>query len=181
MREVTVRVHAVEEDGFPKREVIDEQRMAFVFDGAMISGWPSRLDPRPARTGVLWEAHPDVSPRASEREFSGVTHWLEFPVPVGTLVQPEPDPRSDESAALFERYEHPDEVPVADVDVAVSAVLAAFDRVPWDRMSLRAVVGAVLVDQVRRRAGADELWVAPDSPAEAVDNVQPLRRPAAGG
>ena len=172
MREVTVQVHAVDEDGFPKREVLDDQRMAFVFDGAMISGWPARRDPRPGKVGVLWQAHPDAFNGESGHEFSGVTHWLEFPVPVGTLAQPEPDPRSGESSELYRRFEYPDEVPVADVDTSVSAVLAAFDRVPWNRMSLRAVVGAVLVDQVRRRAGADEMWQADPAGEPAKPTVE---------
>jgi hypothetical protein len=86
-------------------------RIAFLFDGCIVTGWPLHREEFPqfytpeavwrasgladsigvpqaeqdrildqcGRTFTLWEADSDVG---HHRRFCGVTHWLEFPVPV---------------------------------------------------------------------------------------------------
>ena len=87
-QEVTIKVHAIAEDGLPDTDNLTG-RVAFIFDGSIVSGWP--LVPRAdhadlyQRAGVyegepdLWEGDTDVS---HNRPFAGVTHWVEFPEPV---------------------------------------------------------------------------------------------------
>lgn len=68
-QELRVRVHAIAEDGLPGDNLTG--RVAFLFDGCIVSGWPL--------PGGLWEADSDVG---HGRPFGGVTHWVELPVPV---------------------------------------------------------------------------------------------------
>lgn len=84
MKELTVKLHEVAVDGLPDMARLTG-RVAFLFDGCVVSGWP--LDETGADGLVLWEANSDVSLVAS---FGGVTHWLEFPVPVHALEVPRP-------------------------------------------------------------------------------------------
>lgn len=84
MIEQTIRVHEVAVDGLPPRDEHGELgdltgRVALIFDGSVVSGWPLR---REVEHGALWEADPDVG---HGRRFAGVTHWVEFPVPVWSL------------------------------------------------------------------------------------------------
>jgi hypothetical protein len=104
---VIVKIHAVASDGLPDMDRL-VGRVAFIFDGCVVSGWP--LDeatcPRAyerARTGEglggagrtpediaegvkqLWEADSDVGHGIP---FAHVTHWIEFPVPVWDLAKP---------------------------------------------------------------------------------------------
>jgi hypothetical protein len=65
--ELTVRIHAIAEDGLPDMDRL-VGRVAFLFDGCIVSGWPLN--------GELWEADSDVG---HGRPFGGVTHWIEFP------------------------------------------------------------------------------------------------------
>lgn len=75
--EITVVVHAIAQDGVP--DMTDDQvgRIAFIWDGAVISGWPLNGEhvtggPRPLDH---WEPSEDRFGGA----VTGVTHWLEFP------------------------------------------------------------------------------------------------------
>jgi hypothetical protein len=69
--EVTITVHAIAEDGLPDMDALTG-RVAFIFDGCIVSGWPlPRFD--------RWEANSDVG---YGNHFAGVTHWVEFPEPV---------------------------------------------------------------------------------------------------
>lgn len=77
---VQVMVHEIEADGLP--DMTDDGlsgRVAFVFDGCVVSGWPLLRGPQ----DQLWEADTDVGRNGP---FYGVTHWLEFPVPVWELT-----------------------------------------------------------------------------------------------
>jgi hypothetical protein len=74
MKEITIRLHEIATDGLPDMERLTG-RVAFVFDGCVVSGWP--LTP-----SDLWEADTDVG---RSNEFGGVTYWIEFPVPVCEL------------------------------------------------------------------------------------------------
>lgn len=69
-------VHSIAEDGLPNMD--DDSmtgRVAFIFDGCIVSGWP--LDIRDGEQ--LWEADSDVGRNVP---FAGVTHWVEFPEPI---------------------------------------------------------------------------------------------------
>lgn len=74
MREITVKVHEVTTDGLPDGEHLTG-RVAFIFDGCVVTGGP-------LPGGLLWAGDTDVS---HNQPLSGVTHWLEFPVPVWEL------------------------------------------------------------------------------------------------
>lgn len=76
-----VIVHEVAADGLPDMEELTG-RVAFIFDGSLVSGWP--LKHGPAATEQLWEADSDVG--RAVPGFAGVTHWVEFPVPVWELT-----------------------------------------------------------------------------------------------
>lgn len=77
-REVTVTVHTIVEDGLPDRhDPALTGRVAFIFDGCIVSGWPVSAQD-------VWEADTDVG---HNQPMSGVTHWVEFPVPVWDLEQ----------------------------------------------------------------------------------------------
>lgn len=75
MREVTIKIHSIAEDGLPDMDEL-VGRVAFLWNGAIVSGWPIR--PEFATTPNTWEP--------SEDRFGGplrgVTHWVEFPEPV---------------------------------------------------------------------------------------------------
>jgi hypothetical protein len=75
MREIAIKVHSIAEDGLPDMEAMTG-RVAFVFDGCVVSGWPL---PDVAGDGSVWEANSDVG---IARPLGGITHWLEFPKPV---------------------------------------------------------------------------------------------------
>jgi hypothetical protein len=86
-QELAVKVHEIATDGLPDMDQLTG-RVAFIFDGCIVSGWP--LTPyadfietyRKAgvdHDGVLWEGNTDVS---HNRPFYGVTHWVEFPAPL---------------------------------------------------------------------------------------------------
>jgi hypothetical protein len=77
-----VEVHAIVDDGIP--DLTDETlsgRIAFVFDGCIVSGWPLHVDPQDYSTPYsgFWEADSDVG---HTQRFAGVTHWVEFPLPL---------------------------------------------------------------------------------------------------
>jgi len=79
-KKIEVVLHEVAVDGLPDmddRNMVG--RVAFIFDGCVVSGHPLRDD---GDEGVLWEADDDVGRGGL---FAGVTHWLEFPAPVWGL------------------------------------------------------------------------------------------------
>lgn len=93
MTELTVKLHPIATDGLPDMDALTG-RVAFIFDGCVVSGWPLLRDEHPEtydRVGVyegegtLWEANSDVG---HGRPFYGVTHWLEFPTEIWELVRP---------------------------------------------------------------------------------------------
>lgn len=70
---IEVTVHEIAQDGLPDMD--DEDlvgRVAFLWDGSLSSGWPIRGEEN------LWETDGDMGASGT---FSGVTHWLEFPMP----------------------------------------------------------------------------------------------------
>jgi hypothetical protein len=78
---VTITIHAIAEDGYPYMDGLIG-RVAFIWDGYIVDGWPLHADPEDnstPHTGT-WEAADDKL--SSVREFSGVTHWVEFPEPI---------------------------------------------------------------------------------------------------
>lgn len=75
---ISVIVHDIEADGLPDMDELTGQ-VAFIFDGCVVSGWPLIRGPQETR----WEANDDVG---RGLPFEGVTHWLEFPVPVWELT-----------------------------------------------------------------------------------------------
>lgn len=98
--QLTVTVHEIATDGLPDMNAL-VGRVAFIFDGNIVSGWPlvpremrrEGLDIGPsilehaAQGDVLWEGDSDV---ANHLKFSGVTHWIEFPVPVWDIAKSGP-------------------------------------------------------------------------------------------
>jgi hypothetical protein len=86
--DLLVTVHEIARDGIP--DLKDETltgRVGFIFDGCVVSGWPLHTDPENYDTPYsgFWEADSDVG---HTRKFAGVTHWLEFPVPVWQIGMP---------------------------------------------------------------------------------------------
>lgn len=89
---IEVEVHDIATDGLPDMEAL-VGRVAFVFDGCIVSGWP--LDPVECAgiyaafgwdvqaKGILWEANSDVG---NGRPFGSVTQWVEFPERPGVTV-----------------------------------------------------------------------------------------------
>ena len=73
-RSLQVTVHEIAVDGMPDMEALTG-RVAFIFDGSIVSGWPLDDVGDPG----YWEGNSDV---ARNVKFANVTHWVEFPVPV---------------------------------------------------------------------------------------------------
>jgi hypothetical protein len=75
--QLTCTVHEVATDGLPTDSRFDHDlhgRVAFVFNSHLISGWPTNYG--------AWKSDgvgDDGVPKA------GVTHWVEFPVPIAQL------------------------------------------------------------------------------------------------
>lgn len=82
-------VREIAKDGLPDMDSLTG-RVAFIFDGCVVCGWP--IDSAGEETP--WEADSDVGRHG---KFYGVTHWIEFPVPVWemTATQPERDGRGN--------------------------------------------------------------------------------------
>lgn len=77
---VNVIIHAIADDGLPDMDGLSG-RVAFLFDGCIVSGWP--LDETDDDGQPLWEADGDVGRHGP---FGGVTHWVEFPVSVWRMA-----------------------------------------------------------------------------------------------
>jgi hypothetical protein len=69
-----IKIHDIATDGLPDMEALTG-RVAFIFDGCIVSGWPLRDD----SGEVVWEADSDVG---CGREFYHVTQWVEFPITI---------------------------------------------------------------------------------------------------
>lgn len=85
-RKMEVIVHDVATEGIPEMTGFDDAlvgRVAFIFDGCIVSGWPMVEEdggiPTDDNDNPLWEGNHDV---ARHTLFANVTHWVEFPVPV---------------------------------------------------------------------------------------------------
>jgi len=76
--DATVKIHAIETDGVPSGRLPDS-RVAFIFDGCIVSGWPVGTD---GNGDAIWEGDSDV---ARGGRFDGVTHWVEIPIGVLSL------------------------------------------------------------------------------------------------
>lgn len=79
-KKIEITLHEIQEDGLPDMDRMTG-RVAFIFDGCVVSGWPVRRDDDDT---MLWEGNSDVS---HGRLFHGVTHWVEFSVPVWEVVK----------------------------------------------------------------------------------------------
>jgi hypothetical protein len=73
-------VHAIATDGYPDMDALTG-RVAFIFDGCIVSGGPLHVDPEDYSTPQSgdWEADSDVGRTV---RFGGVTHWVEFSRPL---------------------------------------------------------------------------------------------------
>jgi hypothetical protein len=82
--DMTVKLHSIAEDGLPDMEALTG-RVAFIFDGCIVSGWPLYVDPEDSSTAYSgrWEADTDVG---HNQPFAGVTHWIEFPQPLHQIT-----------------------------------------------------------------------------------------------
>jgi len=81
MSKYEIIVHEIKTDGLPDMDNLTG-RVAFIWDGAICSGWPLYLDDPSDPESLLWEASEDEMGRV---KFHGVTHWVEFPKPVWKL------------------------------------------------------------------------------------------------
>jgi len=75
-----IRVHEIQTDGLPDMTELTG-RVAFITEGVIVSGYP--LLRGPSETG--WEADPDIF-GCCPPAIQGVTHWVEFPLPVEELT-----------------------------------------------------------------------------------------------
>lgn len=79
--DMIVKLHAIAVDGYPDMDALTG-RVAFIFDGCIVSGWPLKTGERQDGEPVYssrWEADSDVG---RVTRFEGVTHWIEFPQPL---------------------------------------------------------------------------------------------------
>jgi hypothetical protein len=77
-RTLTIQIHDIATDGLPDMANLTG-RVAFLWNGAIASGWPLDNVGRPGQ----WETCEDA---LGMRPFVGVTHWVEFPVPLWELA-----------------------------------------------------------------------------------------------
>lgn len=87
-KSISVIVREIKTDGLPDIKSLTG-RVAFIFDGDIVSGWPLVGDDgcgkefkRQDNGNPYWTADDDVGRGG---KFSGVTHWVEFPVPIWDL------------------------------------------------------------------------------------------------
>jgi hypothetical protein len=114
MKELTIKVHEIAVDGLPPNDDALIGRLAFLFDGCIVSGWPLRREENPELytpeaiadraahgsggatltdaqrlaecAATLWEADSDVG---NLIPFASVTHWVEFPTYVWNIERNE--------------------------------------------------------------------------------------------
>lgn len=92
--QLVVKVHQIASDGLPDMNFDGSDligRVAFIFDGSIVTGWPLDIKEHAdvydrygwdGSEGALWEADSDVG---HTRPFGGVTHWVEFPLPLNAF------------------------------------------------------------------------------------------------
>jgi hypothetical protein len=74
MQELLIKVYEIAVDGLPDMEHVGMTgRVAFIWNGAICSGWPLDKIGKPG----LWESSEDAM---GLKPFSGITHWVELPV-----------------------------------------------------------------------------------------------------
>jgi hypothetical protein len=74
MRRIEIEVYEIAVDGLPDMDDdANTGRVAFVWDGYIVSGWPLDRVGKPGH----WEAADDAL--SSVRSFRGVTHWIRHP------------------------------------------------------------------------------------------------------
>ncbi len=73
-----VRIHSIAEDGLPDMDEL-VGCVAFIWGGAVVSGWPI---PANVETGEGYSGRWEPSEDRFGGPVSGVTHWIEFPMPV---------------------------------------------------------------------------------------------------
>lgn len=82
-------VHEIAKDGLP--DLNDRKmtgRVAFIYDGCIVSGWPLvSVNALAEGEDIPWEANSDVGYSDCCR---GVTHWVEFQVPLASLAKAKP-------------------------------------------------------------------------------------------
>jgi len=79
---ITVVVHKIATDGLPGTDYKLTGRVAFIWNGAIVSGWPIDAEFGGVVAGEqLWEPSEDCF----GGPLFGVTHWIEFPTEVWNL------------------------------------------------------------------------------------------------
>lgn len=78
MTDITVKLHSIETDGLPDMDNLCG-RVAFIWDGNLISGWP--LEDEGEYPGEVWEPSDD----AMGKQYWGVEYWIELPAPLWNL------------------------------------------------------------------------------------------------
>lgn len=75
MQTLEIKIHEIAKDGLPDMEAL-VGRVAFIWDGAIVSGWPIGERFGGANYHMaLWEGSED----RFGGPYYGVTHWIEFP------------------------------------------------------------------------------------------------------
>lgn len=90
MKEITVKLYDIEEDGLPPEEGITG-RLAFIFDGCIVSGWPLYNihikypgNDFPMHGKDVWEANSDVG---HQGKFVGIKKYVIFEKPMWDYEQ----------------------------------------------------------------------------------------------
>ena len=78
---LTVILHDIATDGLPNMDAL-VGRVAFIWNGAIVSGWPVSPEYGGGGDGAIWEPSED----RFGGEVWGVTQWVEFPRPVWRLA-----------------------------------------------------------------------------------------------
>lgn len=76
-----MKVCTIKEHGLPDMDKL-VGRVAFIFDGSIVSGWPLNRKSEDVDELVLWEADEDVGRHGV---FNGVEKYVVFDVPVWEL------------------------------------------------------------------------------------------------
>ena len=80
MKRITAQLFSVKEDGLYTKDESIIGRVAFIFDGCIVSG--GYLDEEDELNGRLWEANDDVG---RSNTFGGVEQYIIFDSPIGDL------------------------------------------------------------------------------------------------
>lgn len=77
----SIKVHEIKTDGLPPRDLEKAGlvgRVAFIWDGAIVSGWPTELDDPSDPESMKWETSEDA---LGTHELHGVKYWVELQIP----------------------------------------------------------------------------------------------------